>query len=379
MKTKNLSQFFVIVPLGFEQEFIYEMQELWHYMIDLDAKPTTVSLPEMTFEKGGVEFKTELHLGLQINLFSKIASRVLLRLAHFYAREPYEFEREFKRIQFPGNIQQGKINLKVSCSSSQLNNEKKVAAIIAQHLKLDDQSETHLYIRIFENYCDVSLDTSGEHLHRRGRMLKRGDAPLRENIAAFAIRQLIHGLSFSQLQNITLFDPMMGSGTILSEAIDLNMISERRFAFQDWNFTPALLKSELLHKNYKLKQGCPFHSLIGNDIDPVHYQIARDNLGLAPQLLLLNKDFFDLHPTDFNFSQSQKRWVVCNPPYGIRIQGIQMDQFLAQLSHLNVERLVLIYPRIQKEHLRHSHFKVISEMPIENGGLKINLTLMEKI
>lgn len=379
MKQKKRDLFFVILPIGFETEFVQEMNEVWHLMLDLDGQPTVSPMPEMIIEKGGVSFKTELHLGLQVNIFSKLASRVLLRIADFFVRESYEFERELKKIKIPNEFLNNGFQLKVSCSSSQLNNEKKVASIVTKNFAVKEDSKHQLFIRIFENHCHISLDTSGEHLHRRGLLVKRGDAPLRENIAHFAIRKLIHHHSIGELNKIVLFDPAMGSGTLIAEGHSCFQIPERSFAFQSWSITPALMKTPLFLKNYKHSQKSPFAKLIGNDIDEKHFLMARDNLAKIDHIQLINCDLFNLVLTQLNVEENQKIWVLCNPPYGLRVKGFSMAQFFNKMSELQVQRMVLIYPKVKPEDLVGTGFELIEQWPIENGGLKIHLTLVEKI
>ncbi len=379
MKTKKQVQFFVILPIGFETEFVLEMNEVWHLMLDIDGQPTVSSMPEFIIEKGGVSFKSELHLGFQVNLFSKLSSRVLLRIADFFVRESYDFDRELKKIKIPDEFLKNGFEIKVSCSSSQLNNEKKVAAIVAKNFPVKESSDNHLFIRIFENYCHISLDTSGEHLHRRGILIKRGDAPLRETIANFAIRKLIHNYTFGELKNVILFDPAMGSGTLLVESMQLFQVSTRKFAFQTWSMTPALMKTTHFLKNYKHSQESPFAAMLGNDIDLQHFLIAKENLNNFLNVKLMNLNLFELSPTQLVSDFGKQIWVICNPPYGIRIKGFSMSLFFKKLSDLNIQRLVLVFPKIKQEDLDGSGFQVLEQWPIENGGLKINLTLVEKI
>ena len=78
--------FFVSCSLDFELELVTEIKSFWFEMMDLDGLPTREPWPEFEVIQGGVEIECADHLGFQINLFSKIANRVLLRIVKFEAR-----------------------------------------------------------------------------------------------------------------------------------------------------------------------------------------------------------------------------------------------------------------------------------------------------
>jgi len=105
-------------------------------------------------------------------------------------------------------------------------------------------SQVSIYIRVEDDNCTISLDTTGEHLHKRGWSILKGEAPLRETISAYLLKETIGDASAAELSQVVLCDPMMGSGTILTEARSLWQGQfQRDFAFKHWKKVPKLLLS----------------------------------------------------------------------------------------------------------------------------------------
>ena len=98
--------------------------------------------------------------------------------------------------------------------------------------KKPNRKKIGLYIRLIDNTCTLSLDTSGERLHKRGARTHLGEAPLRETIAASLI--LSTGRTYENGDfSVELVDPMMGSGTFLLEAATRDkLVDAREFAFE---------------------------------------------------------------------------------------------------------------------------------------------------
>ncbi|MGZ3692379.1 MAG: RNA methyltransferase, partial [Pseudobdellovibrio sp.] len=208
-----MARFFVSCPLGFETSLATEIKNFWFEMIDLDGLPTRAEFPELEILQGGVEFETDDHLGFQINFFSKLANRVLLRIAKFESRYYDQFEKELSKIDLEKYLDFDYLNhqlqVKIESHKSRLNNEKNLNEAFShvldkKKIKISDKARQTLFIRIEKDRVTVSLDTSGEHLHRRGYASHRGEAPLRETLAAYLVTHL--NLS----SRLRLIDPFAG-------------------------------------------------------------------------------------------------------------------------------------------------------------------------
>ena len=172
-----------------------------------------------------------------------------------------------------------------------------------------------LNIHIAEDRCTLSLDSSGESLHRRGYRQEAVEAPLNEVLAAGMIMM-------TGWQGETDFiDPMCGSGTLLIEAalIAHNMapgLFRKEYAFEKWPDYDADLFDRIYNdceEHEKEDVKCHFY---GYDIDMKAVNTARRNVqaaGLTSSITIEQQDFKD-------FQQPKKKSIiVTNPPYGERI------------------------------------------------------------
>lgn len=173
--------------------------------------------------------------------------------------------------------------------------------------------DIRLNIHIAEDRATLSLDSSGESLHRRGYRQESVEAPLNEVLAAGMILMTgWHG-------ETDFIDPMCGSGTLLVEAalIAHNMspgIFRKEFAFEKWADYDAELFDSIYNDDSHEREFT--HHIYGYDIDMKAVNTARLNVraaGLSKDITIEQADFKD-------FTQpSEKSIIVTNPPYGERI------------------------------------------------------------
>lgn len=173
--------------------------------------------------------------------------------------------------------------------------------------------DIRLNIHIAEDQCTLSLDSSGESLHRRGYRQESVEAPLNEVLAAGMILMTgWHG-------ECDFIDPMCGSGTLLIEAalIAHNMapgLFRKEYAFEKWPDFDADLFDRIYNDD---SQECEFkHHIYGYDIDIKAVNTARLNVKAAgfTNSITIDQQDFKL------FSQpKEKSIIVTNPPYGERI------------------------------------------------------------
>ena len=170
-------------------------------------------------------------------------------------------------------------------------------------------------IHIAENECTLSLDSSGESLHRRGYRQEQVEAPLNEVLAAGMI------LMTGWRGECNLIDPMCGSGTIPIEAalIARNIapgVFRKEFGFEKWkDFDRELLDSiyndDSQEKEFK-------HKIYGYDNNPKANEIATHNVKAAG----VSKDvILKIQPFQQFEQPAEKSIIITNPPYGERISS----------------------------------------------------------
>lgn len=403
MNEKAPPGFYISCALGLEEALVAEIRYCWPMLIEIDGRATQNPLPELVVDRGGVLLQAPLVLGLQLNFFLKTASRVLLRLAEFKVRD---FPKLYEKVQkFPwANYLKTETQVEwvVAASKSRLNNEKRIAETCREAFSisgLGPQTQA-IYVRIHDDLCTLSLDTSGEHLHKRGWGQFKGEAPLRETLAAFMVQQLLGEISAEELRQITFVDPMCGVGTLLLEAASMGQpVFERDFAFLHWKNAPKILKSPLLKKNYKvLPKETPFNSYQGFDLDEKALSAAKENL----QSLQVKSELADLEIsfTKENLFEGKtidrggpEVWCLTNPPYGarLRVQGasensntgeaFSYQQLLQRMveKHL-AKKIGLLLPNktLVKSLRAPAGYRKVKEIPLSNGGLEVLFLVYEK-
>jgi putative N6-adenine-specific DNA methylase len=175
--------------------------------------------------------------------------------------------------------------------------------------------QIRINLHISNEYCTISLDSSGESLHKRGYRLDQNEAPMNEVLAA----GLIHLSEWDCKSD--LIDPMCGSGTIAIEAAMLaNGIYpgnvRKDFSFKNWrNFNPEMFKQ--MEEEVQPKDINPV-KISASDISRRNIDIAYKNAETAGVLSLIDfkiSDFKLLEPA------SEKPFLLFNPPYGERMSS----------------------------------------------------------
>jgi len=177
--------------------------------------------------------------------------------------------------------------------------------------------ELKIEIHVNRNFCTISLDSSGESLHKRGYKKYNSAAPLNEVLAAGII--LMSALD----KKSDLLDPMCGTGTFLIEAamIARNIapnLNRLAFAFEKWKDWDNEL-FETIEESVKSKEIEFEHKLYGFDISSAMIKKAEKNIeisGLGVDIEIVKKDFLTSIKTD-----NDKLHVLINPPYDKRISA----------------------------------------------------------
>lgn len=175
--------------------------------------------------------------------------------------------------------------------------------------------ELRIEIHVNRNTCTVSLDSSGESLHKRGYKKYNSAAPLNEVLAAGIV------LMSKWDKKSDLLDPMCGTGTFLIEAAmiakniapNLNRLS---FAFEKWKDWDSKL-FEIIEESVRSKEIDFDYKLYGFDISNTMVKKAQKNIEVAEidiDIEIVKKDFFNSKKTD-----EDKLHILINPPYDKRI------------------------------------------------------------
>jgi len=295
-------------------------------------------LKRMNMENVRVEDRRVLFTGdenalAKANICLRTGERVMVVLAQFQAKS---FEELFQGVlhtnledYIPGD---GQFPVKGHCLNSQLMSTSDCQAIIkkAASRRLGEKygvswlPETgvkfQLHFTILNDQVTLSLDTSGQGLHKRGYRAVGNDAPLHETLAAGMIQLTRYrGREY-------FWDPFCGSGTIPIEAalIAKNRAPglNRHFAAEEYPWMPAssweLAKEEAKDKEFNGK-----YRILGSDNDPACVSLAFANArkaGVADSVTFQDGDATKMSlPCDAGI-------LVCNPPYGERM----MEQSSAQ-------------------------------------------------
>ena len=170
-------------------------------------------------------------------------------------------------------------------------------------------------IHIAENQCTLSLDSSGESLHRRGYRQEQVEAPLNEVLAAGMI------LMTGWRGECDLIDPMCGSGTIPIEAalIARNIapgVFRKEFGFEKWKDFDQELFDNIYNDDSKEREFT--HKIYGYDNNPKANEIATHNVKAAG----VSKDVvLRIQPCQQFEQPTEKSIIITNPPYGERISA----------------------------------------------------------
>ena len=182
--------------------------------------------------RGGVEFRASDRQLYAANLWTRTATRIVVRVARFVAPAFSDLERELAAVPWERWLPPGTTpEVRVSSTSSRLYHTDAVAERVVAAAASGPAGGGLIVVRIVHDRVMVSVDSSGAPLHQRGWRLDQGPAPLRETLAAAAL--LASGWDGAA----PLVDPLCGSGTIVIEAALLAAGrppgAGRRFAFQD--------------------------------------------------------------------------------------------------------------------------------------------------
>lgn len=374
----------------------------------------TLGVPGAKAVTGGVEFKADAARLAHVQLRTRTASRVIVRLATFRAKAFHELERAARQVEWSRILPAGAaFRLRVTCKKSKLYHSdavaERVAAAIVRGVKGatfedgtvpdEDRDEPEeatraaavpvvpapptglpaqlFVVRFDHDECTISADASGELLHRRGYRLAVGRAPLRETLAAAML------LGSEWDPSTPLVDPMCGSGTIPIEAAMLaRRIAPglaRPFAAEQWPETPADVWKEVrlaAKKEILPKAPAP---IVGADRDEGAIANALAN---AKRVGVLGDiEFRCAALSALEVPESPRGLLVANPPYGVRVGETKpLRDLFARLGQVARERCdgwrvaLLSADRALDAQVKLPFTEVLAT---RNGGIAVRLVVVD--
>ena len=327
-----------------------------------------------------VSFEGDKELLYKANFHCRTALRILKPIAYFKAQNPDEVYEQVKKINWDEYLPEKKTFAIDTVVYSETFTHSKFVAYKTKDAIVDyftekekprpsvriNNPDIQIHLHISHNECSLSLDSSGESLHKRGYRVESGEAALSEVLAAGMIMQT----GWKGESNFV--DPMCGSGTLLIEAalIALNIapgVFRNQFAFEKWDDFDAELfehvsSDDSREKSFEFK-------CYGSDSSIDAITAASKNVksaGLSQYIDLKIKPFQKLT------ENHGKGILITNPPYGERLNPRDLMETYGMIG----ERLKHVFSGYDAwiisanlEALDNIGLKHASKMKLINGNL----------
>ncbi len=301
--------------------------------------------------RAGVQLQGSWREALQLNLHSRLAQRVLIELAHNQYRSEQDLYNAAASVAWeiwftPKQTFKVEITAQHSPLTSLNFAALKIKDAVADRFraKFNDVRpdvdtrwpDVRIYVHLTVDSVTLYIDTSGEPLFKRGWRQDKGDAPLKETLAA----AMIAASGWDELckQGVPLYDPCCGSGTIAIEAAQIacNIAPgiNRRFAFQKYlPFQPHVWEGLLDQAESAITE--PTAPVFGSDVSFRMVDFAERNAeraGVANAVQFRGGDALQRLPPTADGSAGV---MLLNPPYGERIEVAGVAGVSAQPSQLS--------------------------------------------
>lgn len=300
-------EIFLVASPGFESVLCAEAQE--HGFAD--PKPV----------KGGVTVKGGWPEVWRANLKLRGASSVFARIAAFPVFHLAQLDKRARKLAWGQSLRKDvPFRVEASCKHSKIYHSgaaaQRVETAIVESLgaPVSAEAEICVKVRIEDDLCTISIDTSGESLHKRGHKEAVNKAPMRETLAALFLRQC--GYRGTE----PVLDPMCGSGTFVIEAAEiaagLNPGRSRSFAFEHLASFDASAWQHLRNEGSRHSQ-TPAIRFYGCDRDTGAIEMSRANAERAGVAAFTS--FRQAAIGGLTVPGGQPGLVIVNPPYGTRL------------------------------------------------------------
>ncbi len=288
------------------------------------AEARSIGFTAATAVPGGVVVPGGRDAAMRANLWLRGASRVLWRFSSFRALHLAQLDKRARRVDWARVLRADvPVRVDATCRASRIYHAKAAAQRVEQAITdtvgapIAQDAPVRVMVRMDDDLCTLSIDTSGELLHRRGHKQAVGKAPLRETMAALFLRDC----GYDGTEPVV--DPMCGSGTFVIEAAEiaagLAPGRSRAFAFEHLAGHDAEAWAQMCAA---AQSKAPQARFFGSDRDQGAVAMATDNAtraGVAP--------FCDFHCQAVSALQpppGPPGLVMVNPPYGERIGARHM-------------------------------------------------------
>lgn len=378
---------FITGHKGFETLLYHEIRRILH---DRDAV--------ITRRYGGVEILGGIENAYRICLHSRLTNRVFCELKTFKAENEDQLYAAVFDLDWSEHLSlQQSFAVSATLSGSKMDHThyaslKVKDAIVDQFRQTvqnrpsieKHQPDIQIHINIHNNQASLSLDLSGESLHRRGYRTEHAGAPLKEHLAASIIA---HAGWTAEIANSHRFiDPMCGSGTFAIEAamIAANIapgLDRVYFGFSKWlQHDDRLWRRCLTDAENEIDTSVKT-IIMASDYDARAIDIARANASRAGVEALIHFSHQDI--TELNIEADEvPSIIVCNPPYGERLKS---EQGLAALygdmgaSFRRIGPAVLHIISANPDLLHRLRLNRVSKKAVRNGPIECLLASFEII
>ncbi|MCP3689728.1 MAG: methyltransferase, partial [Gammaproteobacteria bacterium] len=368
---------FVTGHKGFETLHFHELRDI------LESCETSLNK-----KYGGVEILGPVEAVYLVCLHSRLSNRVFCELAEFDASDEERLYQAVYQLDWSRHLSsRHSFAVSATLSRSKLDHSHYVSlkvkdAIVDQFRERvnsrpiieKQQPDLHIHINIHRNRASLSLDLSGESLHRRGYRTEHAGAPLKEHLAAAMIKQA--GWDAKSASSHRFVDPMCGSGTFAIEAamIAANIpsgLDRSYFGFSKW-----------LQHDTDVWQTCVAEAEARIDasatalIEACDYDVAAIKIAKANAARAGVEDLIHFSHQDVNdlalVKDDRPAVVLCNPPYEKRLHSEQGLAALysalgAGLKQLKSARLIMI--SANPDLLHRLRLPRSFKKPVKNGPL----------
>ncbi len=355
---------------GLEEVLVKELRQLGA----MDVEPV----------KRGATFKGDIGFMYKANLWLRTALRILVPIKEFKARNEDEIYKKVKDIAWEDLFDKDRtIVVDTTIYAQQYNHtlymSQKVKDAIVDRFRektgsrpsVDTKNpDIRIDVYIYNENVIVSMDSSGNSLHKRGYRTEADVAPINEVLAAGILKLAgWDGLG-------SLIDPMCGSGTFLIEGamIAHNIppgVFRKGFAFKNWNNFDEELYDLLFEKALEKEKNF-YYGIYGFDKDPRVLLKARNNIKSAlmtEQVKLEKADFMN-----FKSSRELKRpaMLVFNPPYGVKIEADipELYRGIGDTLKRDFAGFTAWMITSSREGLKHVGLRPSQKIPMINGSLE---------
>jgi len=369
---KNNKEIFPLLAktsFGFEDLMVRELEELGAKNIQKAVR--------------AVHFEGDQELMYKVNLWSRVALRVLKPLGSFPAANEQELYEGIKKFNWHQYMEPDEtlavdavVNKSVLTHSLYVAQKTKDGIVdqfrnrtgIRPNIDLRNPA-LRIHIHLAGDIASVSLDSSGESLHKRGYRKMQGDAPLNETLASGMVL-----LSNWDAQS-PLLDIMCGSATILIEAgwIARNIapgLLRPQFGFERWKDFDEDIWEGLRNEAIRMQKPALSFRLTGLERERQVFEAAQENVKLAG----LSNDI-DLHCMSFqDYSPPVlPSMIITNPPYGLRITTEDLFELYTDLGSVFKKKYPGVSAWVLTANKEASHkigLRPSRKIPLFNGAIE---------